>query len=92
MVGCSNAVSLLVAVNALPRLSNLSGNFVAKHQRCTLDAIPFHHIASADAARFHTKEQFTRPYCWSGHLLYTDIFVAVVHGYAHVAHPPGKRK
>jgi hypothetical protein len=92
MVGCSNPVSLPVAINALPHLDNLSGNFVAKDERCALDAIPFHYIASANAARFHPNEQFTRAYCWSGYLLYTDIFVTVVHGHAHVGHSPGKLK
>jgi hypothetical protein len=92
MVGCSNPVSLLVLINALPHLDNLSGNFVAKDKRGALDTIPFHNIASADAARLNPNEQLTRANCRSGHFLYTDVFVAVVHGHAHVEYPPGRLK
>ena len=87
VVGCNNPVSLLVAINPLTHFNDFSGNFVPKDQGCTLDAIPLHHIAAADATGLYAHKQFPGAYPGSGHLLYPDVLVVVIHSHAHVSYP-----
>jgi hypothetical protein len=87
VVGCNDPVSPVVAIYSFSCFNNLSGNLVAKDQGCPLEAIPLHHVATADATGLYPKEQFTRANPGCGHLLYTDVLIIVIHGHAHVSDP-----
>jgi hypothetical protein len=50
VMGYRYPVSDLVMLYFFADLHNLTGNLVPQHQRRLFDAIPFHHIASADTA------------------------------------------
>jgi hypothetical protein len=87
MVGRDNPIPLVVSIDPLANLNDLSSNLMAKDQRGLLDPIPFHDIAATDAAGLYAYQHFARAYCGSGNLLHPDVLVIVVHGNAHVSNP-----
>ena len=85
MMGCGDVVALFITLHPISHSHNLAGDLMAQHQRCLVDAIPFHHIAAADAAGMHLYQQLAGADLGRGHLLQPHIIVVVVHCYAHCA-------
>jgi hypothetical protein len=84
MVGDEDPVSDMVAIQAFSDLSDLSGDLVTQHERRLFKAIPFHHVAAADAAGPYLDQKLARTYLRSGHLFQAYVLVIVVHRHAHV--------
>jgi hypothetical protein len=53
VMGDENPITDLIPLHALPDFNDLSRDLVAQHSRSLFDAIPFHHIAAADATGHH---------------------------------------
>ena len=75
--GDTNPVSQLITLDGLTDFDDLGTDFVPLHQRSAGQPVPFHHVASADAAGDDLHQHLARPRLGSGNLLQPDILVIV---------------
>src|SRR3989304_9650545 len=78
-----NPVADVKILDALAHFDNFPGDLVAQHQRRLLDAVPFHQVAAADAARAYAHEQLTGADPGNWEFLKAKVPVIVVHRDAH---------
>ena len=56
MMGDGDSLTFFEEFYPTPHLHNLPANLVPQHQGRPVKAIPFHHVAAADAAGFHPHQ------------------------------------
>ncbi len=54
MVGNEHPIPPLILFDAFARLHHLTGDLMSKYQRRLADAVPLHHIGSADSTGLDT--------------------------------------
>ena len=70
-------------LDTLARPDYLARDLVTENERGLREAVPFHEVAPAYAARMDTHEYLAGTYFGNGHFLEPDIPVVVIHRYTH---------
>src|SRR5574340_124651 len=83
MMGHKYPVTDFIILNTFACLYNLSCNLMSQNPRSFFNSVPFHNIASADAARHDLNKKLALPCLWNRHLFNPYVIILLIHRNAH---------